>query len=376
MLITLLIKDLTANMIVRVYPIAKVLERHHRVHLVGPRLGKEVFSAYAGELSRSVIPSSHWMPGFLASVPGLLREVRGDLVYAFKPMLPSFGVALIDRMRRHRPLLLDVEDFDVGLYFEQPKHILVGQFAFGWLRTNGVYSRLLMDRFRRRADAVTVVSSFLQRYYGGVKLPHGADTDFFDPARFDRRDLRRQMGLSENLILVAFCGTAHPHKGIEDLLQAIAATGRPDLKLLLVGGAERASYMDRIRALGGDRLIHVGFQPHDRMPEFLAVADAVALPQRRGRHAEAQVPGKVFEAMAMARAVVASRISDLPEILEGCGWLVEPNHVGGLAERLSYLCEHRDEARGLGERARRRCIERYSFDAMDAILQKVLAPFQ
>jgi glycosyltransferase involved in cell wall biosynthesis len=148
------------------------------------------------------------------------------------------------------------------------------------------------------------------------------------------------------------------------------------LKLLLVGGARREEYMEELRALGGERLIHVGFQPHERMPEFLAVADAVALPSRRSRHAEAQVPGKVFEAMAMAKPVIATRTSDLPEILEGCGWLVEPNNVDDLTERLSYLCENLDEARGLGERARQRCIEDYSVDAVDRMLQGVLAPFQ
>jgi len=379
--ITILIRDFSANMIVRVYPIAKVLERHHRVRVAGARLGKTEFAAYAGELARAVVPSSAWLPGFVWSLPGLLREVRGDLVYAFKPVLPSYGVALVDRALgsragSSRPLMLDVEDFDVGLYQDQPVRVLAAQYAFGWLRTDGLYTRLLMDRWRSRADAVTVVSNFLQRYYGGTKLPHGADTEVFDPARYDRKEVRRRLGLSERLWLAAFCGTVYPHKGMEDVLEALGKLGREEVKLLLVGGSQNTEYLGRLLAQGGERIIHVGYQPHEKMPEYLAAADAVVLPQRRSRHAEAQVPGKVFEAMAMGKPVIASRISDLPEILEGCGVLVEPNEAGELAAAVERLSGDPDEAGELGARARARCVERYSFDAMDEILQGVLAPFQ
>src|SRR5262245_27610265 len=104
------------------------------------------------------------------------------------------------------------------------------------------------------------------------------------------------------------------------------------------------------------------------MPLYLAAADLVALPQRPCRQTRAQVPGKGFEAMAMARPILATAVGDLGEILDGCGLVIEPEHEDALREGLRRLLDAPDEAAALGRRARERCIERYSWDAMEHIL--------
>jgi glycosyltransferase involved in cell wall biosynthesis len=103
--------------------------------------------------------------------------------------------------------------------------------------------------------------------------------------------------------------------------------------------------------------------PFDQVPALLSAADVVAIPQRETPDTVGQVPAKIFDAMALGRPVVSTRVSMIPEILDGCGLIVEPGDVSGLAAAISRLLDGPAEAEALGARARERCVERYSFQA-------------
>ena len=67
----------------------------------------------------------------------------------------------------------------------------------------------------------------------------------------------------------------------------------------------------------------------------------------------------------------------IPEILEGCGLLVEPGDVPGLAAAIARLLDSPGEAEALGARARERCVERYSFQSarrdLFPLIERVMA---
>jgi len=46
-----------------------------------------------------------------------------------------------------------------------------------------------------------------------------------------------------------------------------------------------------------------------------------------------------FDAMAMANPIVATEVSDLPQILDGCGIVLEPDSPEALAEAIETLVE-------------------------------------
>src|SRR5437667_376247 len=103
-----------------------------------------------------------------------------------------------------------------------------------------------------------------------------------------------------------------------------------------------------------------------RAPPLRATSDTVG-----------QVPAKIFDAMALGRPVVSTRVSMIPEILEGCGLLVEPGDVPGLAAAIARLLDSPGEAEALGARARERCVERYSFQSarrdLFPLIERVMA---
>jgi glycosyltransferase involved in cell wall biosynthesis len=371
MRIALLCPNASSNSLVRTYPIAKVLARKHRLQVLGFRFGDGIFPPYRDEFDYET-RLARGMPAFVRQVQELASRVEADAIYAFKALPSSVWVGLLARQRLGAPLFLDLEDWEAGWYYDVPtadaiKHLLHVE------RPNGLLWTWLTERLVRRCDDVFVVSRFLQRRFGGTLLVHGADTSQFDPTRWDMAEARRRLGLGDGRYVV-FTGAPMPNKGLGDLLEAVAALGDRALKVLVVGSfAHDPAYRDRLLSAHGDRLIIVGPQPHAEMPLYLAAADLVALPQQVCRVTVAQVPGKVFEAMAMARPILATAVGDLTEILDGCGVVVPPGSPDALLDGLARILHSPDEARALGENARRRCEERYSWDSMERVLDERLA---
>jgi glycosyltransferase involved in cell wall biosynthesis len=104
------------------------------------------------------------------------------------------------------------------------------------------------------------------------------------------------------------------------------------------------------------------------VPSFLGAADVVVVPQRRTPDTEGQIPAKLFDAMALGRPIVSTRVSMIPEILEGCGVVVESGQVPALAGAIAHLIDDPANAQELGARARDLCVERYSFEAARRLL--------
>ena len=80
--------------------------------------------------------------------------------------------------------------------------------------------------------------------------------------------------------------------------------------------------------------------------------------------------------MAMAKVIIATDVSDLSEILDGCGWVVEPDKSNKLAEKIQYVLNNTEEAEAIGKKARLKCIEKYSWNAMEEILLGVLKKYE
>jgi glycosyltransferase involved in cell wall biosynthesis len=89
----------------------------------------------------------------------------------------------------------------------------------------------------------------------------------------------------------------------------------------------------------------------------------VVVPQRATSDTVGQVPAKLFDAMALARPVVSTAVSMIPEVLDGCGLVIPPGDPRALAAALARLLGDRPMAEAMGRRARARCEERYSFAA-------------
>ena len=215
-----------------------------------------------------------------------------------------------------------------------------------------------MERCVDRADEITVSNRFLQNRFGGELVYHCRDTSILDPGKFSPAESKHRLCLEGKKVLM-FLGTPREHKGIDDLIQSMDHIRAPQAHLAIVGAGEGDASPGKKNVTIFPRM------PFAQLGETLAAADIVIIPQRHTSDTVGQMPAKIFDAMSMAKPIISTPVSDIPEVLGGCGYLVEPGNVRKLAETADYILSHEEEAREKGRAARRRCVELYDIKKME-----------
>lgn len=158
-----------------------------------------------------------------------------------------------------------------------------------------------------------------------------------------------------------FVGWVIAAKGVRELLSAWSHVD-PKGWILRIAGPADADYVLSLRELFPScRVEFLGELSHSDAMREMARCDLFVLPS----YTEG-FPNAVVEAMALGKAVVATKVGAIPEMLEKgqCGVLIEPMDEAGLAEAIQRLV-HDDAFRAqLGQRAAKRALDNYSIDSV------------
>ena len=378
--VSLIVSDLSSGGTVRAYLLALVLrEMGYGVEVVGFQFGKALYAEPPAGVKVRSVPGSI-LPNILFQVPTLLKVLDGDYVYAVKPKPTSFGIGLLRRWQTKKPLLLDMDDWELSWCGGDDWKYQPGSLKQRYrdlFKPNGQLRSLdhplyvkWLEKWVDRVDALTVDTHFLQKRFGGVYLPNGKETGLFDPSLYDPDEIRSQLGLSQYRLLM-FPGAPRPHKGVEDVLEALVLLNQPDLRVVIIGGSPYDDYDDRLKQRYGQWLIQLPRSPVEKMPELVAAAHVVIVPQRDTLTARAQFPLKLSDGMAMAKPILSTTVGDIPEIMGGTGYLVEPQNPKHIAETIDSIFNNWDLAQQKGQQGRDRCLECYGTTAMSKILKTV-----
>ncbi len=209
-----------------------------------------------------------------------------------------------------------------------------------------------------------------------VELPWGADVDRFSPA--GRADLDRGLRPPE----VVFMGSFRSWHGVTDGVRAalrLIEAGH-SLRMTLIGdGPERAA-AEALAARHPGRFRFTGAVPYAQVPAELARADLGLAPFNTAPHPALRAAGffwsplKVYEYMAAGLPVVTADIPPLSTIIRDGreGALYPEGDVPALADAIARVLADRAAARAMGDRARERVVERYSWQRHCQELERIL----
>ena len=179
-----------------------------------------------------------------------------------------------------------------------------------------------------------------------------------DPAQVET--VRRELGIGRAPTVV-YTGNLAAYQGVDLLLDAVPVliARCPTARVVLVGGdpqeIERMRGTLASRGLGGVVLL-LGQQPTARMPELMAMADALVSPRRGGRN----TPLKIYSYMHAGVPIVATALPTHTQVLDpSTAVLCEPTPEA-LGEALASVLERPGEFAQLGRAARDRARAEYS----------------
>jgi glycosyltransferase involved in cell wall biosynthesis len=208
------------------------------------------------------------------------------------------------------------------------------------------------------------ISEYSRKIYGQAHKPWahvilgGVDTEKFSP---DERVVR------DGTIL--FVGRLLPHKGVNDLVSAVA----PEMPLELIGQAYDARYLEDLKALSAGK--QVVFR-HDCDDEAVVRAYrkalCVVLPSvyKTMYGEETNVPEllgqTLLEGMACGTPAVCTNVASMPEVVEDgvTGFVVPAHDAAVLGHKLCWLREHPREACAMGRAARERVLATFTWPSV------------
>jgi glycosyltransferase involved in cell wall biosynthesis len=253
----------------------------------------------------------------------------------------------------------------------------------GWADRETLVLTVKADRLLVTAPehADVVNARFAHR---GLEVTHVPIAPNIPLARVDGEDIpsavRASLGLPPDALLAVFFGFLHPVKGLERLIEAVAAVRRvlPALRLVLAGGGEshsvpegaaaalRRGLEDAARRHGVEReVIFTGYLREDDVSRLLRAADTAVFPFDAGVTAKS---GSLLAALAHGVPTIATsppgvldRITEVDGVLR-----VPPRNTAVLAEALLLVLTDRALATRLAA-AGRSCAARWTWSDIAAL---------
>jgi glycosyltransferase involved in cell wall biosynthesis len=162
-------------------------------------------------------------------------------------------------------------------------------------------------------------------------------------------------------------GEIKDYKGVDVLARALCSLSPKDkarLEIVVAGKLEETAcraHLEQLRHTGVEVDLRVGYVPSKEVASLFRAADIALLPYKASTQS-----GVLLTALAQGRAVIASALGDMPELVSATqgGWCVTPSDPAALAAALHQaLSIETGELRRRGMLARARLLAEFAWDS-------------
>jgi len=214
-----------------------------------------------------------------------------------------------------------------------------------WLnQTFAAWYRVVIPRLVRKVRHVITISEFTKARIldcTGIApekitvIPNGVDTSFYPRESAEIDDMRRQLQLPSRKYILSL-GTLEPRKNLKTLVTAWSRIQHDipdDIWLVIAGNKGGENVFQQIGIIDAVPRTHVcGHVPDSFLPALYSGALAFAY---LSSYEGFGLPP--LEAMAAGTPVITGNRTALPEVVGGCGLLVDPFDVDAISEGLRQM---------------------------------------
>lgn len=292
----------------------------------------------AGRIAHGRMYAAKLMDAIEQHQPDVILETNLSFTLAGKLASEATGV----------PLVLD----DVAPAWEEEQ-----QYGVGLKRA----ARRIFRKVTEQAGLLIAVNKTIRDYLIEEGLPeskvavveNGIDGEVFHPG-VDGTALRQQVGFAPQDVVIVFVGSFQPYHRVDLLLKAFAQLPEDTPgRLLLVGEGRETPEAKAIAEQLGlmPRVVFAGRVPYEQVPAYVAAGDIAIMPATN----EYGNPMKVYEYMALGKAVVAPNQKTITEIVthDQDVYLFAQEDILDMRDALQRLIEDPALRKRLGEQGGR-----------------------
>jgi len=292
-------------------------------------------------------PVRYWL--FTRNCAKYLREVEFDIVHACGITAYHY----LSSMGR-RPVVVQPfgnEEFKarekenlaqrmyIDFFIRKPK-VYCLQHADAIASEGDLQSREIMELFKVPKEKI-------------FTLPDGVELNFIQKCISSSKITREELGIQDADLVLINVNRLAPNKGVNYLIDALwILNNRNKLstKLILVGtGPEEPKIKEQIKKLRlEDKVVHFKSIPDEKMFQLYTLADVSVSPTLYEG-----LPLVVLEAMACGKPIVASNVSEVPQVVKHGenGFLVPPRDPNAIANAVLEIYD-KDLFRKMGNKSK------------------------
>jgi len=299
---------------------------------------------YFTKLAWKVVEEKILMKYFMKRIMEVAKQEKVDLIHAHTP----YRVGL-PALRAARKLKLPFVYEMRGMWEETAV-------ANGRWRLNGPAYRRFQNyetKVLRSADSVVCISETLKReaISRGVSeskitvvtnaVDEKMSTESESHQLFDQ--VKQQLALKKSTKVVGYIGSLREMEGVDLTAEAVAqlsSRGHDVRFFVLSSESGQVELRQHSKKLGlGEKAIIAGPVPHDSVAQFYDLIDIFVVSRPDSRVTRLVTPLKPFEAMMMKKAVIASKLPALEEIIQHgkTGMLYKADDVNSLVETIEEI---------------------------------------
>jgi glycosyltransferase involved in cell wall biosynthesis len=325
----------------------------HEVHLVAAR-GPEISERYISDVHiHRISDPVNRLARIIRTTRAVLvmaESLSADIYHFHDPEFLPWAVRFQDRVGA--PVIYDAhEDYRVHMgkhWLPKCLHGLASA-SVGYFEDEAVRSLAAV------VSATPHIAKRFANHPNSMVVQNFPSVDEFTPTKFGSE--RRHGAFT-------YVGSISEARGIVEMIQALSLAG-PEVRLFLAGTWSPTSLRETCSRLKGwARVEDLGFIDRSAVGELLATVQGGIVVLHDLNNYLNSYPVKLFEYMAAGIPVIASDFPLWREIVEetGCGFLVNPLDPQAIANAMTWILDHPEEAVEMGRRGQKTVREKYNWD--------------